>query len=169
MRMSKRTAFIQPLIYWLVSWPLAMLVIPLYIYLPTYYHQMGLELAVVGSMLLLARISDIFTDPLVGWLCDISGRRGHYVLMLARWLYTDRSSGKLLLPSQPVLGIYDLGNMVYLGLDVNHDSLPSLSARLAPAPYQNSLHRHREGFAVSCNLVLILPFYWITARLSATV
>ena len=102
--MSKRTAFSQPLIYGLVSWPLAMLGIPLYIYLPTYYHQMGLELAVVGSMLLLARISDIFTDPLVGWLCDISGRRGHYVLMLLGWLLLLIGLWQLLLPTQAGAG-----------------------------------------------------------------
>ena len=52
--MKNHSAFSQPLIYGFVSWPLAMLGIPLYLYLPSYYHQLGLELAVVGSMLLLA-------------------------------------------------------------------------------------------------------------------
>lgn len=159
--MSKRTAFSQPLIYGLVSWPLAMLGIPLYIYLPTYYHQMGLELAVVGSMLLLARISDIFTDPLVGWLCDISGRRGHYVLMLLGWLLLLIGLWQLLLPTQAGAGhLLIWAIWVYLAWTLIMIPYQALSAQVSTLPHIKTHYTAtREGFAViGVITVLILPF-----------
>lgn len=98
--MSSRSAFSQPLIYGFASWPLAMLGIPLYVYLPSYYHQLGLELAVIGSMLLLARISDVISDPLVGLLCDQSTQRGRYGLMILGWALLLIGLWQLLLPVQ---------------------------------------------------------------------
>ena len=79
--MKQNTSFGQALLYGMPAGPLAMLGIPLYIYLPTYYYQLGVELGVVGAMLLLARISDVFSDPLIGWLRDYSGPRGRYGLI----------------------------------------------------------------------------------------
>src|SRR5690554_4740565 len=102
--MNSRSAFSQPLIYGLAAWPLAMLGIPLYVYLPSYYHQLGLELAMVGSMLLLARLSDIISDPLVGVLCDYTGQRGRYLLILLGWLLLLIGLWQLLLPSQTSAG-----------------------------------------------------------------
>lgn len=51
--------------------PAAMLGLPLLVYLPTFYAQeLGLGLAVVGAVILAARIWDVVTDPLVGFLSD---------------------------------------------------------------------------------------------------
>ena len=45
--------------------------IPVGLYLPFVYSKdMGLELADVGLILMLARISDVVTDPLIGYLSD---------------------------------------------------------------------------------------------------
>lgn len=61
----------QLLAYGLPGLPLAMLGLPLYVYLPTFYSQVqGEDLALVGLVLLLARSADVLTDPLVGWLSD---------------------------------------------------------------------------------------------------
>ena len=51
--------------------PLAALTLPVYIYLPTVYAT-GLELGLglVGALLLLARLWDVITDPLIGSLSD---------------------------------------------------------------------------------------------------
>lgn len=57
--------------YGLPGLPLAALGLPLYIYLPTFYaEQLGLGLAAVGLALLIARVSDVITDPLIGLLSD---------------------------------------------------------------------------------------------------
>lgn len=59
------------LAYGLPGLPLAALGLPLYVYLPTYYAQtLGLGAAAVGASLFLARLLDVFTDPVVGWSSD---------------------------------------------------------------------------------------------------
>lgn len=51
--------------------PLAFLGLPLYVYLPAHYAGLpGIGLAMVGVVLLGARLLDLFTDPLVGLLSD---------------------------------------------------------------------------------------------------
>ena len=64
----------QVIRYWLYGLPglpLAALGLPLYIYLPTFYaEQLGLGLATVGLALLIARISDVITDPMIGIFSD---------------------------------------------------------------------------------------------------
>ena len=57
--------------YGLPGLPLAALGLPLYIYLPTFYaQQLGIGLTAVGTALLIARVSDVLTDPLIGMLSD---------------------------------------------------------------------------------------------------
>jgi glycoside/pentoside/hexuronide:cation symporter, GPH family len=83
--------------YGLPGLPLALLGIPLYIFLPPYYAgDLGVGLGAVGLVLLLARASDVITDPLVGTLSDrwsIGGLRrkpwlliGAPILMLGLWM-----------------------------------------------------------------------------------
>ncbi|SIT69361.1 Na+/melibiose symporter [Ectothiorhodosinus mongolicus] len=58
-------------LYGLPGLPLAALGLPLYIYLPTFYGtEIGLGLATVGFLLLLARATDVISDPLIGALSD---------------------------------------------------------------------------------------------------
>lgn len=48
--------------------PLAMVALPVYVYLPQFYAgHAGLPLALVGAALLAARIGAAFIDPLLGW------------------------------------------------------------------------------------------------------
>lgn len=58
--------------------PLAALNLPLYVYLPAFYAgTLGLGLTTVGLTLLLARLLDTATDPLIGELSDrLEGRFG---------------------------------------------------------------------------------------------
>ena len=57
--------------YGWLGFTLAMLGIPLYVYLPTYYaQQSALSFTAVGAALLLARSLDVITDPLIGWWSD---------------------------------------------------------------------------------------------------
>ncbi len=72
--------------YSALAMPLSIIGLPLSIYLaPFYAGQMGLPLALVGTAMLLARFSDIVTDPLIGMISDSwqtrIGRRRPWVLI----------------------------------------------------------------------------------------
>lgn len=61
----------QSWIYALPALPLALPTMVLFIYLPTLYvEEFGLSLALVGTLLMLARLSDLVIDPWVGRLND---------------------------------------------------------------------------------------------------
>ncbi len=70
--------------------------VPVSLYLPyVYSRDLGLGLADVGLILMLARISDVITDPLIGYLSDRTqtrfGKRkpwmgaGAFIMMFAAW------------------------------------------------------------------------------------
>ncbi|MEM6666513.1 MAG: MFS transporter, partial [Pseudomonadota bacterium] len=67
--------------------PLAMLTLPVYIYVPTVYSaEFGLPLAAIGAVLLVVRLFDAVSDPLIGWLSDrvpIAGTRRKAYIALA--------------------------------------------------------------------------------------
>ena len=72
------------MVYAMPAVPLAFLGLPLYVYLPAHYAELpGLGLAAVGAVLLVARLFDLVTDPLVGLLTDRS--RSH---LRPQWLMT---------------------------------------------------------------------------------
>lgn len=65
--------------------PLAVIGLPVAVYIPPFYSgTLGLDLAAVGLILMLARITDVITDPLIGRLSDRTrtrfGRRRPWVL-----------------------------------------------------------------------------------------
>jgi Na+/melibiose symporter-like transporter len=65
------------LCYGFFGLPLAMVALPIYLYLPQFYAQRaGLPLALVGATLLAVRIAAAFIDPLLGWW--IERGRGAY-------------------------------------------------------------------------------------------
>ena len=66
-RLSRRTL----LAYGCPGLPLAALGLPLYVYLPGFYaEQLGLGLSAVGAVLLIARLFDVISDPIVGAISD---------------------------------------------------------------------------------------------------
>ena len=57
--------------YGLLGLPLAFVALPLYVLLPNHYaREFGMPLATLGAVLLLARLFDAFSDPLLGRLSD---------------------------------------------------------------------------------------------------
>ncbi len=65
--LSKRLLFF----FGLSEMPLAIAALPLLTFIPNYYIQdLGLSAALVGTALLIARLSDVVTDPIVGYLSD---------------------------------------------------------------------------------------------------
>ena len=73
--------------------PLAVIGYPLAIWIPAHYSGgLGLSLAMVGTILMLARFTDVITDPLMGEISDRFrtrfGRRKPWVLIGICLLYT---------------------------------------------------------------------------------
>lgn len=65
--------------------PLAIIGLPIGIYIPAFYSgTLGLDLATVGLILMVARLSDVVTDPLIGYLSDRThtrfGRRRPWIV-----------------------------------------------------------------------------------------
>ncbi len=86
------------LAYMLPAIPLAMLGMPLIIYVPPFYAaELGLELAAVGGIFFIARAWDAVTDPLIGHFSDQTrgawGRRKPWIvagvplLMISLYLF----------------------------------------------------------------------------------
>ena len=101
--------------YAFTEMPLAMAATPMALFIaPFYSRDMGLSLAAVGTILMLARISDVLTDPLIGQLSDRTrsrwGRRkpwiflGAPLLLLSVWM--------LFVPTSPVTNLY-FGFLIY--------------------------------------------------------
>lgn len=106
------------LFYGLPGLPLAVLGVPLYIYLPPYYAEV-LGIGAVGALLLAARLWDVITDPLIGALGDrITSRLGRRKLLIA--IGTPLllvSAHALFRPPPDATGLYLLGwsFLAYLG------------------------------------------------------
>lgn len=70
--------------YALLAWPLAMLGIPLYLYLPSFlYENWQVSLSLIGLVLMLSRVIDLVTDPLIGFWSDRVSQRVSRVSQIA--------------------------------------------------------------------------------------
>ena len=74
--------------YGFLALPLAFGGIPLYLYAPDFYAtEVGLSLALLGSILLFLRLFDAISDPLWGWLSDNFSQHRKKVIQGAFWIY----------------------------------------------------------------------------------
>ena len=118
---TKRQIDVRTLVaYGSFGFPIAILGYPMTLFLHPYYAgELGLGLAAISTVLLISRMTDFVTDPLMGWISDHTrtkyGRRrpfiaiGLPVIMLGIY--------KLFLPEPPVDIWYMLiwNTVVYLG------------------------------------------------------
>lgn len=65
--------------YGLFALPLSLLALPVYVQVPQLYAgNLGMPLALVGTILLAARLLDAFADPLIGhWMDRVAPSKGH--------------------------------------------------------------------------------------------
>lgn len=144
--------------YGLPGLPLAFATLPLYVHLPHHYATLGVPLAALGGVLLLARAFDALTDPLLGRWLDGVYRRGAravwrwaWVAALVLWV----GMLALLFPPAGVSGAlpaWALGGLMvttlaYSVLAIAHQSW---GARLGgDAPTQARLVAWREGWTLA--------------------
>jgi len=145
----------QLIAYGLPGLPLAVLLLPLFVIIPTFYaDDLGLGLATVGGILFFARIWDVVTDPLVGVLSDRTtsrfGRRrpwlvlGTPVAVIGAWA--------LFLPPEQVSASYLLVATIALYLGGTMIMLPytAWAAELSP-------HSHeRSGIAAAREVAIVV-------------
>lgn len=145
--------------YGLPGLPLAALLLPLFVYLPTYYAEdLGLGFALVGSLLLIARLSDVVTDPLIGLLSDRFGwplgRRRSWMLFGLPLLMI--SAHQLFLPPPDAGALYLLGwsVAVYLGATMVQLPYSAWGAELSVDYNERStIAAARESFVVAGTLL----------------
>jgi GPH family glycoside/pentoside/hexuronide:cation symporter len=69
--------------YGLLGLPLAFAALPIYVHVPRYYAETtGMELALLGAILLATRLLDAGIDPWLGWLADRMPRRSMLAVAL---------------------------------------------------------------------------------------
>jgi len=113
--------------YALTEMPLSMAATPIALFIaPFYGRDMGLSLAAIGTILMLARISDVITDPLVGQASDRTrtrfGRRKPWIVLGAP--LTMLSVWMLFVPSAPVGNAYFACWLVALWLGWTSIAIP---------------------------------------------
>lgn len=153
--------------------PLAVLQLPVYIFLPTVYAtELGLGLTAVGTLLLVARLWDVVSDPVIGLVSDRTtcplGRRKPFVLigapvvMLAAYM--------LFLPPPGVGGAFLIGwsVLLYTGWTMMILPLNALGAELSPDYHERTrITGWREGFTVVGTLVALGIAGWAQSSADA--
>lgn len=147
--------------------PLAMLGLPLYIYLPTYYtDSVGLSIAMVGILLMVARIVDMIADPLIGILRDSIGDKlgGPKGLILIGSITLLISFYALLHPHESIESFWLFGFSVlaYVGWSMINIPYLTHNVHLTPAYHEKTrLSGGREFFAIIGGVMaVLLPYLW---------
>ena len=160
MNLTKKTiaAFVSPAI------PLSALGLPLLVYLPPFYaEEMGLGLSLVGTIFMITRFWDVFTDPVLGILSDKIttplGRRRHWIILSVPILMI--CVYKVFMPQAPVTFFYLLFWMLflYVGWTLLSISHMSWGAELSSDYYERARIQGWREFALVFGMlaVLILP------------
>lgn len=146
--------------YGALGYSLSVVGIPLFIYLPTYYaSDIGVDVATVGWILLIARLLDMFLDPLIGHFSDRFAYRKPFILIGSITLLI----GYYLLihpMMYPTLWLLFFSIMVYLGWSLISVPYMALSSEISTDYHvKTTLSSWREIFALLGMIsALILPY-----------
>jgi len=153
--------------------PLAILGLPLYIYLPTYYAvDLDLNITLVGVVLFLARLSDVISDPLVGFLSDKSQRilNSKKPIMFLGFLIASFSFYALINPIREYAIYFLIFFSIFIYLGFSMIMVPYLTWVSEISDDYNeisSLNSNRELFTIiGLVLALIAPFIIDSQQLS---
>lgn len=159
----------QLFFYSSVNFPLAVVGLPLVLFVPPLYGELGLSLASMGFILMLARLSDVFTDPLIGLLSDRTkislGRRKPWIL-LGSPLLAISTYFLFVPPDQPDLLYFLLSVMgIYLAFTIIQIPFASWGAELSGDYNERSkITALREQFGyigtiVAVSLPILLSYF----------
>tara|TARA_R110001599_G_scaffold64023_3_gene178880 strand:+ start:494541 stop:495782 length:1242 start_codon:yes stop_codon:yes gene_type:complete len=167
--------------YGLFGLPMALVGLPIYVYAPQFYAEnFGLSLTLIGTALLIIRISDACIDPLIGqWVDQHKSRTGYdrFILISLPLL----ALGFIALFHPPVMGtattvIWFLSALlvVYTGFSIATIAYQSWGAALTQAQSERSrLTATREGSGLigliaAAALIGWLGFTWLIVVFIAT-
>ncbi|MFN4342526.1 MAG: MFS transporter [Azonexus sp.] len=135
--------------YGALGLPLAFAALPLYVHIPHFYAETtGLSLALLGSILLAARLLDAGIDPWLGWLADRLPRRAMLAGALLPFVL---GFVALLNPPAHGGGLWLLGSLAltYLGFSGATVAYQAWGADIGQMPEQRTrLTAAREGFGL---------------------
>lgn len=139
----------RSLAYGVLGLPLAFAALPIYVHVPRYYAETaGLELALLGGILLGARLLDAFVDPCLGWLADRVARRRMVALALLPFVL---GFVALLNPPATHAALWLLGALAltYLGFSAATVAYQAWGADVGrDSPARTRLTAAREGFGL---------------------
>jgi glycoside/pentoside/hexuronide:cation symporter, GPH family len=144
--------------------PMAAMGLPISVYLPQFYAEsMGLGLATVGTIFMIARLWDVITDPMMGIISDRFpsrwGRRRHWIVASVPIMLL--SAVMVFMPSAPTSSFYLFGWMfvLYIGFTMASLNHMAWGAELHEDYDQRSrIMGFREGFVIlGVPIVLLLP------------
>ena len=155
------------LAYGLLGLPLAFAALPIYVHVPRFYAATtGMELAVLGAILLGARLLDAGIDPWLGWLADRLPRRKMLALALLPFAV---GFVALLNPPPTAAGPWLLGSLAltYLGFSAATVAYQAWGADVGvDSPGRTRLTAAREGFGLlGVVLAAALPA-WLASELN---
>lgn len=159
--LSKKNIFY----YSLIAIPLAIIGLPLYIYLPTFYTtDVKIDIATVGLILFVARITDVFTDPFFGYLSDKSVEYFHSrkpIMILGSFILI-YSFYSLINPNLefPKLWLLIFSILIYIGWSMINIPYLTWSSEISEK-YEDKtvLNSSRELFTIIGVLIaLIIPY-----------
>ncbi|TVR11894.1 MAG: MFS transporter [Phormidium sp. GEM2.Bin31] len=140
--------------------PISALGLPLVVYVPPFYSELGLGLSVVGNIFALARLWDIITDPILGtfsdrWTTRI-GRRRPWIILSVPLLMA--SAYAVFLPQQPVSAPYLLVWLIllYLGYTMLSISHMSWGAELSDDYHDRARVQGWREFALIFGMLAVL-------------
>lgn len=157
--------------YSLIAIPLALLGLPLYIYLPTFYTKdVGLHFTTVGLLLFIARITDVFTNPFFGYLSDKSVQyfKSRKPLMIVGSFILIISFYFLINPSSYFLELWLLAFtiLIYIGWSMINIPYLTWSSEIS-LKYEDKtvLNSSRELFTIIGVLIaLIVPYLFSVSQ-----
>ncbi|OAB58502.1 sodium:galactoside symporter [Phormidium willei BDU 130791] len=143
--------------------PISAMGLPLVVYVPPFYSELGLGLSVVGNIFALARLWDIITDPILGTVSDRwttrIGRRRPWIILSVPLLMA--SAYAIFLPSESVSAAYLLIWLIllYVGYTMLSISHMSWGAELSDDYYDRARVQGWREFALIFGMlaVLVIP------------